>query len=71
VQAYIAENLGASPPEINVTGPAGIPQYPPARVSALVTVVLNSAGDVTVSHDGLHGTYTIMADGAVVDSLFQ
>ncbi len=71
VQAYIAENLGGSPPVVNVTGPGEIPQYPPARVSALVTVAVNSAGDVTGSYDNtlLQGSYTITADGAVIDSL--
>jgi type IV pilus assembly protein PilA len=69
VQAYIAENLGGSPPQANVSGPALIPQYPPARVSALVNIDVSSAGDVTGSHAALNGTYTITADGAVVDSL--
>ena len=69
VQAWLAENLGGSPPPVHVTGPAAIPSYPPARVSALVTVDVNSAGDVTGSHASLHGTYMIMADGSMVDSL--
>jgi type IV pilus assembly protein PilA len=73
VQAWIAENLGGSPPQITVTGPALIPQYPPARVSALVTVVVNSTGDVIGSYDSslLHGSYTIAADGAVIDTLYR
>lgn len=73
VQAWIAENLGGSPPVISVTGPAQIPEYPPARVSALVTVVVNSTGDVIGSYDSslLQGTYTITADGAVIDSLHR
>jgi type IV pilus assembly protein PilA len=73
VQAWIAENLGGSPPEINLTGPAAIPQYPPARVSALVTVQVNSTGDVIGSYDNtlLQGSYTITADGAVIDSLHR
>jgi len=69
VQAWIAENLGGAPPPVHLTGPAAIPAYPPARVSALVTVDVNSAGDVTGSHAGLTGSYTITVDGAVVDSL--
>jgi len=69
VQAYIAENLGGTPPVVNVTGPAAIPEYPPARVSALVTVAVNAAGDVTGSHVSLGGTFTITHDGAVVDAL--
>lgn len=71
VQAYIAENLIASPPTVNVTGPAESLQYPPARVSALVTIVVNAAGDVTGSYDPnlLSGTYTISVDGTVIDSL--
>ena len=73
VQAWIAENLGGSPPQISVTGPAQIPQYPPARVSTLVTVVVNSAGDVIGSYESslLQGTYTITADGAVIDTLHR
>ncbi len=73
VQAYIAENMGSPPPAVNVTGPANIPQYPPARVSAYVTVDVNSAGDVTGSYNNtlLQGSYTITADGAVVDSLHR
>lgn len=69
VQAFIAENLGGTPPTVNVTGPAAIPQYPPARVSALVTINVNATGDVTGSHDALGGTYTITGDGAVIDLL--
>ena len=69
VQAFIAENLAAAPPPVNVTGPSAIPEYPPARVSALVTVSVNAAGDVTGSHASLGGTLTITADGAVIDSL--
>ncbi len=69
VQGWIAENVGGSPPPVHQTGPASIPQYPTARISALVTIDVNSAGDVTGSHDALGGTYTISADGAVVDSL--
>jgi prepilin-type N-terminal cleavage/methylation domain-containing protein len=71
VQAFIAENNGAPAPAINITGPSAINEYPPARVSALVTVVVDSAGDVTGSHASLHGTYTIMANGAVTDLLTQ
>lgn len=69
VQAYIAEHLGGSPPVVQYTGPALMTEYPPARVSALVTIQVTSAGDVTGSHAALGGTYTITADGAVVDSL--
>jgi prepilin-type N-terminal cleavage/methylation domain-containing protein len=69
VQAYIAENLTSAPPQVNVTGPAAIPEYPPARVSALVTMSVTSSGDVRGSHEALGGAYTIFADGAVVDSL--
>jgi type IV pilus assembly protein PilA len=68
VQAWLAENRG-SPPQGSWPGPAAIPEYPPARVSALVTVSVNSSGDVTGSHAGLTGTYTIRFDGSVVDSL--
>ncbi len=69
VQAYIAENLGGSPPVVDVTGPAAIPAYPPARVSSLIRIQVNATGDVTGSHNSLGGTYTITADGAVNDSL--
>ncbi|MGD0623926.1 MAG: pilin [Thermodesulfobacteriota bacterium] len=69
VQAWIAENLGGTPPAENATGPAALVSYPPARLSASVTIDVNTAGDVTGSHALLNGTYTIMADGAVIDSL--
>jgi len=70
VQAYIAENLGGTPPQVNVTGPSAIPQYPPARVSALVTISVNAIGDVTGTMPSvLGGSYTITADGAVIDAL--
>jgi type IV pilus assembly protein PilA len=69
VQAYIAENLGGSPPTGTWLGPSAIPQYPPARVSPLVTVSINASGDVTGSHASLQGNYTITADGAVFDAL--
>jgi type IV pilus assembly protein PilA len=69
VQAYIAENLRSDPRPVDTFGPTAVPDYPPARVSALVRIRVNSAGDVTGSHDALGGTYTIMGDGAVIDSL--
>jgi type IV pilus assembly protein PilA len=74
VQAWIAENLGASPPTGSWgPGPVSIAEYPPARVSALVTVVVSSAGDVSGSYASglIQGTYTITADGAVIDSLHR
>jgi type IV pilus assembly protein PilA len=69
VQAWIAENLGGTPPAENATGPTQLVNYPPARVSADVNIDVNSAGDVTGSHANLHGAYSISADGAVTDSL--
>ncbi len=69
VRAWIAEHLGGSPPEGQYTGPALMTEYPPARVSALVTIHITPTGDVTGNHDALRGTYTINADGAVADSL--
>jgi hypothetical protein len=70
VQAFIAENLLTAPPALTVTGPAAIPEYPPARVSALVTISVNAIGDVTGTMPGvLGGAYTIFADGSVADSL--
>jgi type IV pilus assembly protein PilA len=70
VQAYLAENMGAAP--IQGTwgpGPVTVPEYPPAIVSALVTITVDSAGDVTGSHTNLNGTYTLTPDGTVTDSL--
>ena len=69
VQAWIAENLGGSPPEVQYTGPVLMTEYPPARVSPQVTIHIMPTGDVTGNHDALQGTYTINADGAVADSL--
>ena len=70
VQAYLAENLGASP--IQGTwgpGPVTVPQYPPAIISALVTITVDTTGNVTGSHNNLNGTYTLTLDGIVIDSL--
>jgi type IV pilus assembly protein PilA len=69
VQAWIAENLGGTPPAESATGPGALINYPPARVSAEVTIDINTNGDVAGRHALLHGTYTILADGAVTDSL--
>ena len=69
VQAWIAENLGGTPPAENATGPTGLVNYPPARVSADVTISVDTNGDVTGSHALLNGTYRIMVDGSVVDTL--
>ena len=69
VQAYLAENLGASPPPVNRTGPCAVPQYPPAVISALVTIDVNATGDVTGSHNNLNGTYILTLDGKVTDTL--
>jgi prepilin-type N-terminal cleavage/methylation domain-containing protein len=69
VQAWIAENLGGTPPAESATGPIGLLNYPPARVSSDVTVSVDTNGDVTGSHALLHGSYTINVDGSIVDSL--
>jgi len=69
VQSWVVGNPGGSPPEVLYTGPAVMTEYPPARVSPFVTIHITPTGDVTGSDEDLHGTYTIRADGSVVDSL--
>jgi type IV pilus assembly protein PilA len=69
VQAWIVDNPGGSAPAVQYTGPAVMTEYPPARVSPLVTIQITPTGEVTGSHDDLQGIYTIRADGAVADSL--
>jgi len=69
VQAWIAENLGGTPPAESATGPTSLVNYPPARVSTDVTIIINTNGDVSGSHALLHGTYAIAVDGAVTDTL--
>ncbi len=71
VQAWIAENPNANsvPEESAVTGPGFLTQYPNVRISADVTISVNSNGDVTGSHALLNGTYTILVNGAVIDTL--
>jgi prepilin-type N-terminal cleavage/methylation domain-containing protein len=51
VQAWIVENPGGSPPEVQYTGPAVMTEYPPARVSPSVTLHITPTGDVTGNHD--------------------
>ena len=68
VHAWIVDNPGGSAPAVQYTGPAVMTEYPPVRVSPLVTIHITAIGEVTGSHDDLHGTYTIRADGAVVRS---
>ena len=69
VQAWTMDNPESSPPDVQYTGPAAMTEYPLARVSPHVTIHITSAGAVKGSHDELHGTYTIGADGVVADSL--
>jgi len=71
VQAWIAENPNATsiPEESPFTGPGFLTQYPNVRISADVTISVNSNGDVTGSHALLNGTYIILVNGAVIDTL--
>ena len=69
VQAWIAENVGGTPPREICTGPGQMINYQTARVSAGVTVVVGPGGDVIGQHIGLNGTYTINVDGSVNDIL--
>jgi len=71
VQAWLAENLGGTPPAETCIGPGPMVNYPPARVSLNVTIVVDTNGDVTGSHASLTGTYMINADGSVTDTLSQ
>jgi len=69
VQAWTADNPESFPPAVQYTGPAVMTEYPLARVSPQVTIHITPNGEVTGSHDQLHGTYTIRADGTLADSL--
>ena len=69
VQAWIAENIGGTPPAEICTGPSQMAKYLPAKVSAGVTIVVSPGGDVTGSHANLNGTYTINVDGSANDTL--
>lgn len=71
VQAWIAEhpNDNSIPEETAITGPGFLTQYPNVRISADVTISVNNNGDVTGSHALLNGTYTILVNGAVIDTL--
>lgn len=71
VQGWIAENLSTTPPAETITGPGFLTNYPTAKVSADVTISINDSGDVTGSHAMLNGNYTILVNGAVIDSLSQ
>jgi prepilin-type N-terminal cleavage/methylation domain-containing protein len=69
VQAWIAENVGGTPPREILTGPGQMISYLTARVSAGVTVEVAPSGDVTGRHAGLNGACTINMDGSVNDTL--
>jgi type IV pilus assembly protein PilA len=69
VQAWIAENVGGNPPTETCAGPGQMVNYPAARVSAGVTIVVAPGGDVTGRYVNLNGTYTINVDGSVNDAL--
>jgi len=72
VQAWYAENLTGTPPEANTTGPGQLSiDYPTALVSSGVTIVVDSSGNVTGTHVSLNGSYIILSNGSVVDTLFQ
>jgi prepilin-type N-terminal cleavage/methylation domain-containing protein len=69
VQAWIAENVTGAPPTETCVGPGQMVNYPLARVSTGVTLVVAPGGDVMGRHVGLNGTYTINVDGSVNDTL--
>ncbi len=69
VQAWVAENVTGAPPAETCIGPSQMVNYPPARVSTGVTIVVAPDGDVMGRHGGLNGTYTIDVDGSVNDTL--
>lgn len=71
VQGWIAENPSANsvPEESPFTGPGFLTQYPNVRISPDVTISINSNGDVTGSHTLLNGTYIILVNSSVIDTL--
>ena len=72
VQAWFAEHLTGTPPVADTTGPGQLSSdYPTALVSSGVRIVVDSSGNVTGTHVSLNGSYRILYDGSVVDTLFQ
>lgn len=72
VQAWYADNRTGTPPETDTTGPAQLVNYTAAFVSSGVRIVVDSSGNVTGTYvPVLNGSYIILSDGSVVDTLSQ
>ncbi len=72
VQAWYAENLTGNPPQADTTGPGQLSiDYPTALVSSGVRIVVDSSGNITGTHVSLNGSYGILFDGSVIDTLSQ
>lgn len=71
VQAWYAENLTGTPPPADTPGPGQLENYSTATVSSGVRIVVDSSGNVTGTYVSLNGSYRILSNGSVVDTLFQ
>ena len=72
VQAYLAENVTATPQPADTTGPGQLSaDYPTALVSSGVRIVVDSSGNVTGTHVSLNGSYIMYFNSSVVDTLSQ
>ncbi len=72
VQAYLAENVAATPQPADTTGPGQLSaDYPTALVSGGVRIIVDSNGDVTGTHVSLNGSYIMYFNNTIVDTLSQ
>ncbi len=74
VQAYMADNPGAVPPQDTITPGTVGTNYTAVRASgngnAGVTITIASGGQVSANHSSLNGTYQLAANtGVVTDNL--
>jgi prepilin-type N-terminal cleavage/methylation domain-containing protein len=70
VQAYMADNPGATPPAETIASLTNGTTYQAARASTGVTITVAAGGQVTTNHVSLGGSYILAANtGAVTDTL--
>jgi type IV pilus assembly protein PilA len=74
IQAFMADNPGSTPPAVGaVTGPGDLDaaNYPGARISPNVNLVVAAGGQVTASHTNtsVSGNLIYEANGSVTDAL--
>jgi type IV pilus assembly protein PilA len=64
VQAWIADNPGSSPPAETINPLTVGVNYPAARTSTGVTIVVAAGGQVTATHNNLSGSFILAQDTA-------